>query len=509
MKRLLVLALLCSFSSFAQPAIQWQHCYGGGNSEQCNKVIQCTDGGYIAVGSSNSVNGDPSGNHGNQDFWVVKIDDTGAIQWEKSYGGTGNELAFNVLQLADGGYIIDGYKYSVDGDVTCNGNYWLIKIDNSGALVWQQCLKITLGNRAETPALIATPDHGFALLTGGDPYTWTGGHGSTDVLLVKLDSMGNVQWHQMYGGSRTDFGSSVSNTLDGGFIITGYTQSEDGQVSGLHINSSTSRYYDYFIVKTDDLGNLVWSKTLGGYNEDVPYSVVQTPDSGYAVAGISYSNDGDVTGLRGGSDVWLIKLNPAGDLVWNRCLGGTSGEYGVNLINAAGGGFALVANTSSNDWDVSGFHGREDYWVVKLNDTGHIEWQECLGGGQPDAATCIMQTTDNGYLVAGTSYSSDSLVPGNHGGYDFWIVKLYPDAYRAFAPAVYHSVYPNPGSGRFTVYAREGVHDVVISTRMGQILLTRHYNSGDQYQDMDVTSLPTGVFMVRINNGAAKEFVKR
>jgi hypothetical protein len=429
MKYFLLVALLYAVTPmYAQPAIQWQHCYGGGNSDNSYSICQTADGGYITVGSSNSVNGDVTGNHGNSDLWVVKITSTGSIQWQKSYGGTGNDLAFNVIPLPDGGYVIDAYKYSTDGDVTCSGNYWLIKINDTGALLWQKCLQITLGNRAENPSLILMPDGGFAFVTGGSEFDWTAGHGAKDFLLVRLDSYGNTLWHKCYGGSRNDYASSVKRTTDGGFIIAGYTQSNDGQVTDFHYTTSAGYQYDYWVVKTDSVGNFIWGNSLGGLHEDIAYSIFQSSDGGYTVAGYTRSNDSDVVALRGVEDYWIVKLNGSGSVLWKKCYGGTALEEARCIKQTVDGGFIVAGLTGSNDWDVSGNHGTGiDYWVVKLNDTGLIMWQKCLGGTDYESAYCIAQTSDNGFIITGNAGSNNGDVSGNHGSGDYWVVKLFPD----------------------------------------------------------------------------------
>ncbi|HYV93822.1 MAG TPA: aryl-sulfate sulfotransferase [Chitinophagales bacterium] len=291
-----------------------------------------------------------------------------AIEWQKSLGGSANDYGNSIQQTTDGGYIVAGSTSSNDGDVSGNngpGDFWVVKLDGSGSLIWQKCL----------------------------------------------------------GGSGGEQAYSIQQTTDGGFIVAGSTQSNDGNVSGNHtvVYAPT---VDYWVVKLDVDGNLIWQKCLGGFGDDRGQSVEQTSDGGYIVAGYSDSNDGDVSGNHGLEDYWIVKLDSDGNLVWQKALGGSSNEYLQSIQQTTDGGFIVAGRTASNDGDVSGNHGNDDYWIVRLDTAGEIVWQKCLGGSIDDGAHSIQQTIDGGFIVGGSSSSNDSDVTANHGGGDDWIVKL-------------------------------------------------------------------------------------
>ena len=177
------------------------------------------------------------------------------------------------------------------------------------------------------------------------------------------------------------------------------------------------------------IGNIVWQKTFGGSRANIPYSIQQTNDNGYIVAGCTGSNDGDVSGYHGLYDYWIIKLDTDGNLIWQRTLGGKEMDMATSVQQTKDGGYIIAGMSNSNDGDVTGNHGSDDYWIVKLNTEGDIVWQKSLGGSKSDRATSIQQTTDGGYIIAGFSDSIDGDVSGNHGdSADFWIVKFGPDA---------------------------------------------------------------------------------
>jgi hypothetical protein len=350
--------------SYAQaPAIEWQRCLGGTYDDYAYSIQQTSDGGFIVAGRTYSNDGDVSGNHGKSDAWVVKLNSSGDIEWQKCLGGTGNDYAKSIQQTSDGGFIVAGYTDSNDGDVSGNHgyfDYWVVKLNSSGTILWQKCL----------------------------------------------------------GGTSFDQAYSIQQTSDGGFIVAGRTYSNDGDVSGNHGD------IDAWVVKLNSSGDIIWQKCLGGTSGDYANSIQQTSDSGFIVAGYTWSNDGDVSGNHGYYDYWVVKLNSSGDIEWQKCLGGTYYDYAYSIQQTSNGGFIVAGSTNSINGDVSGYHGYFDYWVVKLNSSGDILWQKCLGGTSDDYANSIQQTSDGGFIVAGYTNSNDGDVTENHGGYDTWVVKL-------------------------------------------------------------------------------------
>ncbi|MFY9419238.1 MAG: hypothetical protein WAP17_09180, partial [Bacteroidales bacterium] len=230
---------------------------------------------------------------------------------------------------------------------------------------------------------------------------------------------GDIIWQKCFGGTNEDYAYSIQQTSDSGFIVAGYTFSNDGDVSGYH------GYFDYWVVKLNSSGDIEWQKCLGGTYYDYAYSIQQTSNGGFIVAGSTNSNNGDVSGYHGYFDYWVVKLNSSGDIEWQKCLGGTNNDYANSIQQTSDGGFIVAGYTESNDGDVSGYHGGDyDAWVVKLNSSGDILWQKCLGGTIDDRANSIQQTSDGGFIVAGFTVSNDGDVSGNHGASDAWVVKL-------------------------------------------------------------------------------------
>ncbi|MDR3273636.1 MAG: T9SS C-terminal target domain-containing protein [Flavobacteriaceae bacterium] len=405
------------------PAIEWQKCLGGSGNDYASSIQQTSDGGYIVAGSTYSNDGNVSGNHGNSDGWVVKLNPSGEIDWQKCLGGSSYDSVSSILQTSDGGYIVAGYTLSNDGDVSGNhgngGDGWVVKLDASGNLLWKKCLG---GSDLDGFYEIQqTSDGGYIVAgsTKSNDGNVSGNHGNSDGWVVRLDASGNLLWQKCLGGSGEDSVSSIQQTSDGGYIVAGHTESNDGDVSGNHGGG------DGWVVKLDASGNLLWQKCLGGSYEDYA-SICQTSDGGYIVAGSTYSNDGDVSGNHGGKDGWVVKLNPSGEIDWQKCLGGSSRDDASSIQQTSDGGYIVAGYTHSNDGDVLGNHRNTDGWIVKLDASGNLLWQKCLGGSSEDSASSIQQTSDGGYIVAGSTKSNDGDVSGNHGDYyyDAWVVKI-------------------------------------------------------------------------------------
>lgn len=406
---------------------RWARNYGGSNNEKGVSVNKTSDGGYIVGGETESNDGDVSGNHGDRDYWVTKLNISGDIEWQKCLGGTGTEVFHSIYHTSDGGCILAGDSNSNDGDVFGNHggyDYWVVKLDSLGNMEWQKCFGGS--DRDVLSSILQTKDGGFILAghtLSDDGDILFGGStrkGSYDVWIVKLTPDGNIDWQKCYGGSNVDFVEPIQQTSDGGYIFAGHTLSNDDDVSGNHGG------YDYWVVKIDPSGNLQWQKCYGGVDNDFAHSIVQTKDSGFIVAGHTLSNSGDVSGNHGGYDFWVVKVDDSGTIQWKKCLGGQNDDFCSTIYQLDDHKFIVSGFTNSTDGDVIGNHGDFDYWMVKLDVDGLPIWQKCLGGSNTEENYCLHPTED-GFIIAGESSSLNGDVSNNYGGFDSWIVKLGPD----------------------------------------------------------------------------------
>ena len=446
---LFLVVFTAAFMVHAQviPSIEWQKSVGGSSNDSAYCIQQTSDGGYIVAGSSYSNDSDVTENHGGEDYWIVKTDASGNIVWQKSFGGSSNDIAASIQQTSDGGFIVAGSSASNDGDVSGNhglADYWIVKLDALGNLVWQKCFGGSKNDNAYS--VQQTSDGGF--IVAGSSYSndddVSGNHGFNDYWIVRLSSDGNLTWQKYFGGLHIDFASSVLQTADGGFIVAGSSSSPNGDVVGHH----GSAFPDYWIMKLDVNGNIVWQKCLGSWEWDAPYSIRLIAGGGFIVAGYASFNNGDVTGNHGGSnDYWVAKLDPEGNLIWEKSLGGTGDDRAYSIDPTSDGGFIIAGGSNSDDGDVSGRHGASgnDEWIVKLNADGNLIWQKMWGGFGDELAYSILQTSEGGFIVAGSSNSHGGDVSGNHGNYDYWIVKLTSDQTGiASLSTNFISLYPNP-----------------------------------------------------------------
>jgi len=361
---LLLTVLLASMN--AQTETNWQKTYGGSGKDFGWSVQQTLDGGYVIVGYTNSFGA------GGYDVYLVKTDAYGNQLWQRTYGGTGNDFGWSVQQTSDGGYIIVGYTRPF---ITDDYDVYLVKTDASGNQLWQMTYGGT-GNDLGW-SVKQTSDGGY-IIAGS---TGSFGAGSSDVYLVKTDSSGKLLWQKTYGGVNSDGGYSVQQTSDGGYVIVGDTWSFGAGGD------------DVYLVKTDASGDQLWQMTYGGTGDDFGYSIQQTSDGGYVIAGWT-----NLFGA-GGYDVYLVKTDSSGKLLWQRTYGGTGNDYGRYVQQTSDGGYVIAGYTNSFG------AGGDDVYLIKTDASGNQLWQMTYGGRGDDFGYSVQQTSDGGYVIAGSTSS--------------------------------------------------------------------------------------------------------
>lgn len=416
------------------PEIEWKKCFGGRRADGANSIQQTADGGYIVAGQTESADGDLTGHRSiawPRDGWIMKLDGEGEIEWQKCLGSdSGFEDLNSIQQTIEGGYIVVGTS-AIMGRLDDEGNkiiegrepdVLIIKLDSKGEIEWQKLLGDKSVDRGES--IQQTVDEGY-IMAGQISSRRTniiGHHGGYDSWIIKFNKDGNIEWQRYLGGKGEEWAKSIQQTTDGGYIIAGETDSSDGDVTG-HLGES-----DYWIVKLNKKGEIEWQRCLGGSDDEYAESIQQTTDGGYIVGGRTYSNDGNVTGNHGNDDAWVVKLDKEGKIEWQKSLGGSNSDQVQSIRQTTDGGYIVGANTKSNDGDVIGNHGNVDFWIVKLDSQGKIQWKKTLGGStSSEWIGNVQQTNDGGYISAGCALSIDGDVSGNHSHKgDFWIIKLKP-----------------------------------------------------------------------------------
>ncbi len=351
----------------------------------------------------------------------------GSLAFVKTLGGSKNEVANSVTATTDGGYAIAGYTQSNDQDITDKPDegfdYWVLKYSANSTLEWQQ----TYGGSADDKAkdIIQTTDSGYAVLgysksADGD---LTENAGAQDFWLLKLDASGNKIWQKSIGFSGADYGTAVTQTIDGGYVITGAL---DVTSSGGEGNFNRHAGGDYWALKLSTTGVLEWSRYFGGSYTDVPYGVVQTDSGELLIAGSSDSNDVDISANNGTYDFWLVKISSTGTLLWEKSFGGSQIDEARGIVATHDGHFLVVGDTRSEDGMVTLNNGAADLWVLKINTDGEVLWEKTIGGTNFDVARAVCQTQDNGFLVAGSSRSTTNSYT-NKGQNDAYLVQIASD----------------------------------------------------------------------------------
>ncbi|MBK7035653.1 MAG: T9SS type A sorting domain-containing protein [Bacteroidetes bacterium] len=367
--------------------IIWENTLHGEDGDYLTNARQTDDGGYILGGHTQSGSGgDKSENTicdctGDYDLWIVKVDATGNIEWENTIGGENYDFIYTdcLEHTIDGGYIVGSVSFSgISGDKTENNingyNYWIFKLNASGNIVWQN----TITGGGILQVVRETNEGGFIL--GGSSATSPAGdktvgtYGNEDYWVVKTDALGNIEWQKNYGGNKQDQLMDLNQTLDGGYILGGFSYSGISGNKSETVWGGVDNYADYWVIKIDSLGNIIWQNDIGGFKDDFLLSVQQNTNGEYILGGYS-----------------------------------GSGATGDKLETPIGG---------------------YDYWIVSLNELGNIEWQNTIGGSNDDYLYDIALTQEGGYTLGGTSYSSisgDKTENRIGSSFNYWIVKLFAD----------------------------------------------------------------------------------
>ena len=346
--------------------LDWEKNYGGSSDDFITEINPTNDGGYIVVGSSTSDNGDVGGNNGDRDVWILKLDSEGAQEWSRNYGGSDEDEGRDVIQTADNGYALLANSKSINGDVEGNNgdvDFWILKVDNVGNIEWSK--NYGGSDEDEVAAIKQTPDGGF--LVAGSSRSSDGdvgeNQGSNDCWIIKLDNEGNLEYKKHYGGTANDEVNNMEETIDGGYILAGRTRSIDGDLEG----SKGGR--DGWVLKLDADANLEWSRNYGGSENETATSVIQTISGEYIVAGHTRSNDGDIGGNYGEEDGWVMRLTNDGNIDWVQNFGGSDVDLSRNIIPITDDEFIILSWSLSDDVDLPANNGDSDIWVMKLTST--------------------------------------------------------------------------------------------------------------------------------------------
>jgi hypothetical protein len=421
--------------------IEWQSCFGGTRQDEASDIISVS-GGYFIAGYTASNDGDISFTHGSSEYWIIKTDGTGNMIWEKTYGGSLGDGCARILPDNLGNYYLLGGSNSTDGDITedpypDSWDFWIVKIDSSGNKIWD---KMAGGNGDEllwtgTP----TSDGGVVALgwSGSDDGDVSIHYGSYDAWMVKLSSEGEVEWDFTLGTDYQDYGQAIIQTVDGGYLV-GCSSEIYG---GGNLSCETNGNADGVLVKLDSSRNIEWQQCYGGSDYDGIVGLLEIED-GYIFLAYASMNDGDLagSGWHEGynhlgdptTDIWVVKVDFTGNIIWTKCYGGSKYEAAENILQQSDGSFTIFGVAASHDGDVTGNHTLSEYdydiWVVKIGSEGELLSQQCFGGlGDDRLDFGAIKKGDNDFVIAGqTDYQSYDVTCGptamNYP--DYWVFEI-------------------------------------------------------------------------------------
>jgi hypothetical protein len=549
----LLLSIFIWGQIFAQPQLykRWDKRYGGTYLDEVNSLLSTPDGGFLLSGSSSSrINGDKTQDNwdttsATYDYWIVKTDSLGNMQWDKRYGGEDDETLYETVITDDGGYLLAGIARSqISGDKSqvgrdtfpyIIGDYWVVKIDPLGNKLWDKCFG---GYGSDQLRAVAKAKDGGFVLAG---YVGSGAEGDitegnrglgADYWIIKIDSLGNKQWDKRYGGSSEEYLIDILTTNDGGFLLGGQSASgADGDKSEPNWDVATGLTMDYWIVKIDSSGNKQWDKRYGGTNDEA-FARIQQIDGGIIIGGVSGSGvNGDKTEPSHSGDYWIIKIDSLGNKLWDRCIGGNGFDAlkdieiipdhrgyllsGISRSNASG-------DKSENNTDI------EDGWVVKIDTSGAVIWDKTLKVNSSPTYRSVIRgiaLPDSCYVIAYSTVTrlSDDKTQDNWDTItgvtrDFWMIKfceneqLNTSVYPLNYDTDLLSIFPNPTTNKLTctlsAIPQQAYYQI---TSAGGKQVIANTVIKEKYFNVDISQLASGVYYLVLQDDkerTVKRFVK-
>jgi type IX secretion system substrate protein len=507
-KYICIVLLVFNAISYSQaPIINWSKIHGGLFLDQPHDLIKTSDGNYISFGyrqlGDQSFNSDPYA-------WLVKLDVNGNMLWQQNYGEASTDVVgYSVKETSDGGFILleSIFKSATNYDVR------LVKTDNLGNITWTKNFGGLYSGEVDTfRSVIQTPDGGYMLAGYSDSASGTvfdTNYGGTlrgfDGWVIKLDASGNMFWKRNYGTVNSEYFNNITPLPNGDFIVSGYSYAPGG--NGLD---------DFWIVRINQNGIVLWNKKYGGNSYDESVKTIVAYDGDLICVGKtrSSSNTGNVTTNNGGDDVWVVKLSSAtGDLLWEKSFGGSGFENVAEVKETNDHALVLVGSTASTDNGIS-IRGASDSWIVKINETGNLIWQKTFGGTLGDTARGFVIDNNNEYVVANSSssYNHDVNNPSNT-SFNLWFFKLSPDNSGTLSDVDWDTsigqnsnytgndcdiikLYPNPSPQNefFTNYKITESKTVKIFDVSGKLV----YNNPDFKNYMKLNFLQKGVYIAQV-----------
>ncbi|ESU21408.1 hypothetical protein FEDK69T_24750 [Flavobacterium enshiense DK69] len=500
-KILLLLLLVTPIVNSQVPNIVWRKYYGG-NSGEATSILKTSDGGYVIAGIAENSHSEAVDFHGSRDGFIVKLNSLYELEWSKCYGTQGLDEIKEIKQTSDGGYIFTGHTslpYQPGSTLT---DFWIVKIDSLGNVIWEKRYGGTNEDYAKSVCEIST---GGYLVTGSSRSA--DGHvgssfGYDDYWVLKLDINGNIIFSKIYGGPRNDYGMSSVVNQDGSYVVLGEAFSYTGQV--ICRNPSTCES-DFWVVKCNNSGNIIWTKCFGpnysGSNYfSTPHKIIKTTDGGYVLIGRGNSGDNP----QGATDFWVIKIDSNGNLQWKNSYGGTEHDKALSIKQTVDGGYIVVGSSYSSDGQVTvnlGQYSVENGWIIKINNNGVLQWQKTVGSSffGYDHLSDVVEVGTNEFIAVGKSgNSNDDCFESN--GRGFWVTKLATGTLNSenFQFTDFE-IYPNPTENLLKF--RSNSNEIVSKVIIHDISGRKVFElNSENITEVDITTLTKGVYTITISN---------
>lgn len=486
------------------PTIDWQQTFGGSDEDYGYAILATTDNYLLVGGQTSSTDGDIIENLGNLDAWLIKYDTEGNEIWKKAYGGSEWDVIWDIKETTDGNYMFFAISSSTDGDVEGNigeTDFWIVKINTEGEIIWEN----NYGGLSleDGGRILQTPDNGYLMIgaSSSNNGDFTENNGDLDYAILKINENGEIQWSKTFGGSEMDMALDGMIDNEGNILITGFAYSNDGD---FNLNKGGG---DVWVLKINPEGNLIWKKNIGGTGFEQSYCIAPLSNGNYIVGINSPSNDNDFEDNYGNSDIWLFYLNSDGDIINKNHFGGSLSESPMALKQLVNGDILVGSVSYSTNGNVSNNHGSSDFWIFKINSSGEIIWENSYGGSNLERLWGLVEF-DNGYAAIGETESNDGDVTGNHGETDFWILKLNDDEMGLNENS--HntiSVYPNPFSDKIYIDSQENLSSIEITDLTGKIVSKEKFHFKNK--QLNTSGLTKGVYILKIKTTTGKSFTQK
>lgn len=498
----------CHLQAQLSTSIVNQKTYGGNENEFLCRGLKNADNSFIIGGNSGSgISGDKTDTNRGiwDDFWIMKLNSDLSIRWQKTIGGNNNDDLYNMVPCQDGGFLLIGTSASpISGDKTVAGfgdnDFWTVKIDSTGNILWQN---VYGGSGSDAPSSVIRLKNGKYLIGGSSASDISGvktenSRGLHDYWIVCIDSLGNKLWDKTIGGSQGDGLWQIIQVSDNGILLYGISNSP---ISGEKTAASFG-LNDIWLVKIDTTGNVIWDKTFGGNDTETAGAICYKNGSIY-MACLSFSGiSGTKTDTcRGLFDYWVLKLDADGNKIWDKTIGGNKGEQ-PNSIFISSENQLLI--TGSSNSDISGdkteaSYGLSDFWVVALDTNGNINWQKTIGGSDDDGCNDMIEIGNNNYMLFGSSLSGISglKTEASRGQQDYWVVEI------ATNVGIENNLLSEKN---LIIYPNPVTNNLTIETPQKAIIeiiniqgqIVKIYPTNDTITSFDISALQSGIYFLKL-----------